>query len=163
MTSSTADPASLANLADIVLTVPPPFWPPATGVWIVAAALAAMLCVALWRGIRRYRANAFLRDADASLAGLASQGWANDADLAEAMSTILKRAALTVYGRERVAGLTGAAWRVFLAQTMPAGASPPLLAAARETSADETQASIAAARAWLRARRHRPEQSGKGG
>lgn len=168
-----AHTADLANLADIVLTAPPSWWPPAPGVWIVAAALVAALAVALWRCLRRYQANAFLRRASTELDAVAAGTWPDAAAMETAVSSILKRAALVVYGRGEVARLTGAAWREFLARTTPAGREPPRFTALPDAlenlasagpPADHTGALVAAARGWLHARRAqggKSRQSGK--
>jgi len=177
MTANPADlagAADLANLADIVLTSPPSWWPPAPGVWIMAAALVAALAVALWRCLRRYQANAFLRRASTELDAVAARTWPDAAAMEAAISSILKRVAVVVYGRGRVAGLTGAAWTDFLARTTPAGHNPPRFVAspdAPEHSAqasapvDQTGSPVAAAKGWVAARRAqggKPGQSGKG-
>ncbi len=175
MTANPADlsqAADLANLADIVLTQPPPWWPLAPGVWIVAAALVAALAVALWRCLRRYQANAFLRRAAVELDAVAARTWPDAAAMETAVSSILKRVALVVYGRGQVAELTGAAWMEFLARTTPAGRAPPRFTAPPLAAGDEPasvsapvdgkSALVAAARGWLHARRARkPRRSGK--
>jgi len=93
-----------------------------------------------------------------------------------AVSSILKRVALVVYGRGQVAELTGAAWMEFLARTTPAGRAPPRFTAPPLAAGDEPAsvsapvdgkgdgkgALVAAARGWLHARRARkPRRSGK--
>jgi len=157
--------ADLANLADIVLTAPPPWWPPAPGVWIVAGALVAALTVALWRCLRRYQANAFLRRAAVELDAVAARSWPDAAAMETAVSSILKRVALVVYGRGQVAELTGAAWMEFLARTTPAGRAPPRFTAPLLPPGDKPDsvgapvdgkgAPVAAARGWLHARKAR--------
>ncbi|HEV7325171.1 MAG TPA: DUF4381 domain-containing protein [Bosea sp. (in: a-proteobacteria)] len=112
-----SDPGDLANLADLALPEPISFWPPAAGVWIVGATVAAMLAVAGWRALRRYRADAYLRRATAEIDALTG----DDARTPEAISAILKRAAIIAYGRREVAALTGPGWTAFITQTTLAG------------------------------------------
>ncbi|MEP9375971.1 DUF4381 domain-containing protein [Aquabacter sp. CN5-332] len=109
-----SDPADLSNLNDIVLPPAVSYWPPQPGWWILAAGLFAIAVIAVVRLILRYRANAYRR---AALAELARIGQATDADSAQRISTILKRAALVAYPREQTAALTGPAWLAFLDRT----------------------------------------------
>ncbi len=108
-----ADPGDLANLADLALPPPVSFWPPAIGVWIVAATAFAAFAVFCWRVLKRHRADAYLRSAAAEIHALA------EPTAPDAVSAILKRAAMVGYGRERVASLTGANWTAFLAASAP--------------------------------------------
>ena len=153
-----ADPGDLANLADLALPPVISFWPPAAGVWIVGAAAAAALAVAGWRALQRYRADAYLRRAAVEIDAAAGEG-----DGADAVSAVLKRAAMVCYGRERVASLTGTAWTAFIRETAPAGASTDRLAAGfdglfpegAKTSAQDEAALVADAKSWLRSQRGR--------
>lgn len=111
-----ADPGDLANLADLALPPPVSFWPPAIGVWIVAITALAALAIFCWRALIRYRADAYLRRAAAEIDAIA-----DPSSVPDAVSAILKRAAMVGYGRERVASLTGAAWTDFLAASAPPG------------------------------------------
>jgi hypothetical protein len=84
---------------------PPPAWTPQTVGWYVVFAIAGLL--ALWwiiRSTRRWRANAYRREALRELAVLPP----------EEFSTLLKRTALAAWPRERVASLSGDAWLTFL-------------------------------------------------
>lgn len=117
-----SDPGDLANLVDLALPPAVSFWPPAIGGWIVAAAALAALTVLAVRALRRYRADAYLREAAAELATLATRQPSDEAATTEAVSSIMKRVAIARYGRERVAALTGAAWAAFIAETAAPGA-----------------------------------------
>jgi len=148
------DPGDLANLADLALPPDISFWPPAAGVWIVGAAAVAALAVAGWRSWQRYRADAYLRQAEAELARASS---------VEQASAVLKRAALVAFGRERVASLTGQAWSAFLRETAPArlpmdrlaGRLDGLLATDGSSETQDSASVSAEARAWLRGLRGR--------
>ncbi len=50
------NPELLGNLRDIHEPLPPPFWPPAPGWWILAALIIALIAVAVVLAWRRYRA-----------------------------------------------------------------------------------------------------------
>ncbi len=116
------DPASLANLRDIVTPPPVPWWPLAPGWWYLLTVLgliAVLVAVYQWR---RWRANAYRRAAFRELGG---------AESVAAIAEILKRAALVAYPRNQVASLTGSAWVVWLAETggrpVPAAVSQALM------------------------------------
>jgi hypothetical protein len=101
---------SLVGLINQLADVPEPeavSMVPQTAGWAVVAAVLLM-CLAFW-GWQRwkvYQANAYRREALKALEA--------GADDAAAISEILKRAALTAYGRRRVAALSGAEWLAFL-------------------------------------------------
>ena len=158
-----ADPGDLANLADLALPLPVSFWPPAAGIWIAAAAALVALVLFGWRALQRYRADAYLRAAAAELDALAAGPKGDRSGIAEAVSAILKRAAIVAYGRERVASLTGVAWAGFIAETAPPGVETATIAAGLAKALDTRQATEAAeseplvreAKSWLRCQRGR--------
>ena len=149
----TPDPADLANLRDLALPPPVPWWPPTFGWWVLAAGLLAIVLLVLADGVRRYRRDAYRREALREFGALAA---APGATLATPVAAILKRAALVAYPRAMVAGLTGVAWSGFLART--GGLATEAAAAlergtvdlSRPLDASEAQAVLAGARAWVR-------------
>lgn len=87
---------------------PPPVWTPQTMGWYVVFALAGL--VIMWvmvRGIRRWLRDRYRREALRELALLPP----------EQFSALLKRTALAVWPREKVAALSGDAWISFLNET----------------------------------------------
>jgi hypothetical protein len=106
-----ADPADLANLHDLALPPPVPWWPPPLGWRILAVGLAAVAVILAVRAWARYRADAYRRAAGRELAGIAPEAGA------AAMAELLKRTALAAYPRDAVASLTGTAWLEFLDRT----------------------------------------------
>lgn len=158
-----SDPGDLANLADLALPPPVSFWPPAIGIWILAAAASAALLVFSCRALRRYRANTYLREAISELDALSLASGTDEPATAEAVSSILKRVAFVRYGRETVAALTGADWTGFIARTAPQGASTDAIAEhlgcflARESPATppDHRLLFAQVRVWLRGQRAR--------
>ncbi|NJN47629.1 MAG: DUF4381 domain-containing protein [Candidatus Competibacteraceae bacterium] len=151
--STSNDPASLQNLVDIVVPPPVPWWPLAPGWYWLAAFIVLGMAWLLWRVFCRYRADAYRRAALAEFAGLT--------DLT-VLPELLKRTALAVFPRERVAALSGPDWWAFLDQTNDGNAfsntAGPLLdrmAYDPETPLDtaERECVLNAAEGWLR--RHR--------
>ncbi len=145
-------------LRDIHLPPEPGWWPPAPGWWLIAAVLlGAGVAAYAWR--RRRRAYAPHRDVLARLAALERAQLAPVDALAE-LSVLLRRLALTLYPRRRVAGLTGRAWLEFLGDTGGGGAfaadagrwllDGPYRRDARPARA-ELEALFDAAREWVRA------------
>lgn len=146
-----SDPAELSNLRDLALAPEIPFWPPAPGWWIVAAASLSMLAILVAVAVRRHRRNAYRREALRLLEGVE----------AAQLSALLKRAALGCWPRTEVAALSGAAWLAFLDRTgrMSAFVAGPghcieAMAFGAEMPASDVEAARSVARAWLR--RHRP-------
>jgi hypothetical protein len=87
---------------------PPPAWTPQTAGWYVLFAIAglAILWIAV-RSIRRWRANAYRRQALRELALLPCGQF----------SALLKRTALAAWPREKVSSLSGSEWLQFLDRT----------------------------------------------
>jgi hypothetical protein len=144
--TAAVDNDSLVGLLNQLAEVPDPApvsMVPQTAGWLVVAGI--VLAFVVWRGWRmwgHYRANAYRR---AALKELAQAG-----DDPAVVSGILKRAAMAAYGRRRVAGLSGAAWVAFLAET---GAGQfrdtALTSAAYQRSPAADPQLLAAARAWI--------------
>ena len=117
----------------------------------------AMLAVMAWRALRRYRADAYLRRAEAEIDALHE----GDAGTTEAVSAVLKRAAIVAYGRAEVASLTGEGWTAFITHTSPAGSQTvDLTERLADISApggrvSEAGALVAQAKNWLRGQRGR--------
>ncbi|MBZ6074718.1 DUF4381 domain-containing protein [Microvirga puerhi] len=143
------DPADLSNLRDIALPSAVSWWPPAPGWWLIGAGIVATVLVASIRAYRRYRANAYRREAIRELDALSDR---------KAVMPLLKRAAMTAYGRGSVAALSGADFLTFLDRTgrtedFTSGPARllPALAYSRETTMTplDFAAAVAAARRWL--------------
>ncbi|GAB4066823.1 DUF4381 domain-containing protein [Ancylobacter sonchi] len=147
------DEADLSRLADIVVPPPVAWWPPAPGWWMLLAALLAAGLILLVAAVRRWRRNAYRREA---LAALDRLGPATDAAGIAAVSAVLKRTALAAYPRDQVASLTGRAWVAFLDRTSGSqtfSASGLAGAASGAPAGEETEqlgaALLAAARRWV--------------
>jgi hypothetical protein len=112
---STAVPADLAQalaLRDIQPPGTPGLWPPAPGWWVAIALALAALATLGFRAWRVHRARVRRAHILVELAGIG--GAAQGAELAAAVSALLKRVALARFARAEVAPLTGEAWLDFL-------------------------------------------------
>lgn len=101
---------SLDRLHDIVEPPPVPWWPPAPGWYVVLAlvtAAAAWFCVRYWR---QWQANAYRREALHEL-----QAAKSPTEIAE----LLRRTALAIAPRSRIASLSGDGWAEWLASCVP--------------------------------------------
>jgi len=131
---------------------PPPAWTPHTIGWYVLFGIVALLLLWLtihiahsWLG-NRYRRKALRELVTAT---------------PDQFSALLKRTALAVWPRERVAALNGDAWLNFLAETAsiesfhntPGDRIEELALSSRSLSAEDEQAIRAVAAEWIR--RHR--------
>ena len=92
---------NLSDLRDIVVPDPVPWWPPAPGWYVLFVVVAAVVGYLGFRAYRRYQANAYRREAKVLLERAQS-----DAEI----SAVLKRVAMVVEDRRKVAALTGEAW-----------------------------------------------------
>ena len=149
------------TLPDMLAQLVPPPEPAAISLWPatpLAQGLALLLLAGLlylaWRWLRRYRANAYRRAAEAELGRIAD----DPAQIAE----ILRRTALAAYPRQQVAGLTGARWLEFLNRHYPGNGfqgevGQLLLLAPYRKSAPATATALAhEARAWIRKHKSEP-------
>ena len=135
------------QLADIVepATIP---WTPQTIGWLILLLLAGATMgtgIAIW--LRRRAANRYRREALAAIDALPLQS-------PDAINAVLKRTALTAYGRESVAALCGNEWVEFLNATSDTTADAACAEAlaegvyARRRGADDHVTTYA--RAWIR-------------
>ncbi|AOS97775.1 hypothetical protein AUP74_02372 [Microbulbifer aggregans] len=113
---SPAEQALLNQLRDIHTPDPISWWPPAPGWWLLAAALAACLYF-FFRWVRqrqlRWSRNRYRKEAVRLLQAVDTR----EPDAAQAINEILKRVAVTTYGRQHCGNLTGQEWLNFLRST----------------------------------------------
>jgi hypothetical protein len=144
------DPASLDRLHDVITPAPVSWWPPALGWYVVASVGILLLCLAVVRGILRYRANAYRRAALVELNELAGRS-----DASALVAELLKRVALAAFPRTEVASLSGERWVGWLNETGRGDAfndeAGRLLSSAayRSPVSDESGALLEAARRWI--------------
>ena len=156
----------MANLTEIGSPEPIPWWPPAPGWYVLAGVLASGLLWIVWRLVRRWRANAYRREALARLDVVEKRALAAESHrtaLTE-LPVLLKQTALAAYPRAPVASLTGVEWLGFLDGTLgdtgfTRGPGRSLISLAYAPSApldfgdEETVALLALSRRWIQ--RHR--------
>ena len=143
--------APLDKLHDFYQPPPPP-WTPQTVGWYVVFAIAGL--IALWaiiHKLRRWRANAYRRQALRELQTVPP----------DQFSALIKRTALSVWPREKVASLSGEAWLTFLNRTAagelfrdsPANRVEEVAIRAISLSGNDEQLLRTATAEWIR--RHR--------
>lgn len=157
------NPIDLQDLHDIVAPGPVPWLPPAPGWYALGLTLLLLLA---WGGFvlaRRWRRNAYRREALAELAHLESAlaGEQPAHLLLPRLAELLKRTALAAYGREVAASLSGQPWLDFLdarlGRPLFAGDNGRLLLLCsygpetqlHAVSRAQAQSLCGAARAWL--------------
>ncbi len=99
-------------LRDIHLPPEIGFWPPALGWWLLAFSILLLLA---WWVHRMWRqstgsGNQLLSPAWRELERIETHYRDDQAALIKALSVLLRRVAMTHYGRSKTAGLTGDAW-----------------------------------------------------
>lgn len=163
--AASTDPASLSNLHDVVMPEAVSWWPLAPGWYVIASLLLVFVVWATLHNLRRYRRNAYRRQALQELQALGSASGDPEtrgrvlADVAE----LLRRVALSAYPRSRIVGLTGEAWLAFLDETgggdaFSRGSGRLLVTGAYRTSgdypADSVRKVLTLATGWVND--HRP-------
>lgn len=103
----------LTQLATARAPAPPSWWPPAVGWWLLVGLIPALAAVSIlwWRfsaGARRMRVR---RAAMAELNRIRSL---DEADRAPEIQRLMRRYAITAYGANAVANLSGDAWLRFV-------------------------------------------------
>jgi hypothetical protein len=97
----------LAQLRDVQLPVSPGWWPPAIGWWVVAVLLLGLI-VALVFWFRHWRANRWRRAALKQHQAIVNGS--DDVQRVRELSVLMRRVALNVGPRSRVAAATDQAW-----------------------------------------------------
>ncbi|MCP4896034.1 MAG: DUF4381 domain-containing protein [bacterium] len=108
----------MANLTEIGAPDAVPWWPPAPGWYAVVVVVIIVLLRGVWLLIRRWRANAYRRDAMQELRSLDVDNSQGMASMLTMLPDLLKRVALTAFPRIEVAALSGPTWHQFLDRTM---------------------------------------------
>ena len=143
--------AALAGLRDIQLPPPVGIFPPAPAWWALAAAVA--LAIATGVAWLRRRRRSPRRLALAELAAI-ERRWRERGDrveLAAALSTLLRRAALARFDLERVAALHGDAWLEFLSEgAREQDAARSAAAELLHTALAGERGAVGAPDAWIR-------------
>jgi hypothetical protein len=148
-----------------------PWWPPATGWWLVAAAVLILIMLAWrWRTLIRLRLpplpvfniGSWRWDAGRQLRALRNRAAEQDTKkTAGELSELIRRIAMARHGRDACAGLTGEDWLGWLKGKDPAGfdwtaggrllLEAPYAPPARQDRQAELLQLIDAAEAWVTA------------
>jgi len=128
------------------------WWPPAPGWWILGLLCILLVSFYVWklRDPRRAQRRAAMRQL-----GVIRASDADGAAVARATENLIRRYALEVFGRERVARLTGEAWLNFVmnagGDALAGAAGRSMLTAAFGNSgADDREQWIAGAEGFIR-------------
>lgn len=103
-------------LRDIHLPDAIGWWPPAPGWWVITFLLLAAIVLLIWRWSQQKTDERALELALTELDYLQKQHGKDSNALLRELSVLLRRTAMSQYGRKRVSGLTGTAWVEFLDQ-----------------------------------------------
>lgn len=106
------------NLRDIHLPEPISWWPIAPGWWLLVIT-ALIIAAIIFLSIKIYRGKQLKRDIHAELDVIKKQfhETKNRSQLARSLSTLLRRASISLYPKKNIAGLTGENWLTFLDNT----------------------------------------------
>jgi hypothetical protein len=104
----------LARLEGIVEPAPVSWVPQTTAWWVVGFVLLGLgFGLSIW-AIRHWRSNRYRREALTELTAIESRLLAGDPSAIVTVAVVLRRVALHITPRERVASLTGEKWLGFL-------------------------------------------------
>ena len=129
--------------------------PETIGWQFVLAVLVLVICYALYRCVRRWRANGYRRQALRELHDMKAK------EQLQQLPALLKRVAMHGYGREKVASLSGQSWLQFLDGTLggeqfrcgPGSCLPGLAYADLQLTSAQRQQLVALSARWIRGHR----------
>lgn len=107
----------LEQLKDIQLPDPVGWWPLAFSWWILLFSIIAIIAGAIWYYLDLRRRNVYRRSALKQISDILLQTDNSDNHKISAINAILKRVAVTAYGRSMTAALSNQAWLDFLSAT----------------------------------------------
>ena len=108
--NQTLTDASLDRMHDIIVPDAPGFFPPAPGWYILLLLLLALLFHVTMKAYKRYKAEAYRREALQELTAYHEKS----RESALALLSLAKRTGITAYGREKIAPLLDDAWWDFV-------------------------------------------------
>ncbi len=111
------------ELRDIHLPEPISWWPIAPGWWMIAASVI-LLVIVFFISRKIYLSRRLRREISAELVNIKQQFQTTQdkSQLAKSLSVLLRRACITYYPAEHIAGLTGNDWLLYLDTTMASSA-----------------------------------------
>jgi len=104
----------LTRLEDIVEPAPVSWVPQTIAWWVLGIVLLGLVFLLAFWWIRRWRSNRYRREALVELAAIEKRLRAGDHGAIVTVAVLLRRVALHIAPRERVASLTGEKWLDFL-------------------------------------------------
>ncbi|SMF97167.1 protein of unknown function [Methylomagnum ishizawai] len=143
-------------LRDIHLPAAIGWWPPAPGWWLALLAAIGLVALSVWL-VLRWRRVTPIKLARRELDALANAPELAPDEKLRRLSILLRRTALSLYPRQQVAGLTGAAWLDWLDATLgePRFSQGPgrslTEAPYRPRTGTDIEPLLALSRDWLRA------------
>ena len=156
----------LTRLEDIVEPAPVSWVPQTVAWWVLGVVLLGLIFFLAFGVIRRWRSNRYRREALEELAAIEKRLRAGDHGAIVTVAVVLRRVALHIAPRERVASLTGEKWLGFLnghvrdsvftesaARLLIDVAYAPLTPPARDRSGgygDDRMELVGCARSWVR-------------
>lgn len=111
----------LAQMSDVITPEPVGLWPPAPGWWLLGILLCILIGVSIFALWRHRRQNRYKKFALAELETIKrNDDKYSNALLAQALSAVLKKTALSAYphSRHRLAALYGETWLDFLDRSL---------------------------------------------
>lgn len=113
-------PTTDLHLRDIHLPDPISWWPPAPGWWILLA-LIIFLTAGVIIGIKIYNSRALHRNVVSEIETIKNNFKINadQYELIQSLSVLLRRSCISFYPRNETAGLTGEDWLRYLDNTSP--------------------------------------------
>ncbi|MEA1987744.1 MAG: DUF4381 domain-containing protein [Pseudomonadota bacterium] len=107
----------LEQLNDIQLPDPVGWWPLAFSWWILIFSIIAIVAGAIWYYLDQKRRNIYRRSAVQQVEDILQQTDSTENAKISAINAVLKRVAVTAYGRLITASLHDQAWLDFLSET----------------------------------------------
>lgn len=107
----------LEQLHDIQLPDPVGWWPLAFSWWILIFSIIAIIAGAIWYYLDQKRRNIYRKSAVQKIQGIMQKTDCSENAKISAINAVLKRVAVTAYGRLITASLHDQAWLDFLAET----------------------------------------------
>lgn len=106
------------DLKDIHLPEPVSWWPIASGWWLLLICLL-LLAVVLFFINKAYQSKQLNREINIEIKKIKTKfsHTENKYELAQSLSTLLRRSSISYYSEKKIAGLTGEQWLIFLDNT----------------------------------------------
>lgn len=145
----------LNQLQDIALPDPIGWWPLSHLVWVVIVGMTGFLSGFIWYKIDQRRRLFYRKEAQTELNNILAADITPSEKLLK-LNALLKQVAITYYGRQAVAVLTGAAWQDFLKHNCVSIAQPDELdnllkkAYAQQATEDDLQRFADYAQKWIK-------------